>query len=98
MRADRVVVPPPAFRHDLRFLERVEQLTVQELFPHLAIKRFDIAIFPGRLWLDIARRHLKHLKPVSQLDRDALRSNIRPNMHRDPTTQKQIRSAQEHVV
>lgn len=42
VRADRVVVPPPAFRQDLRFLERVEQPTVQELFPHLD------RICPGR--------------------------------------------------
>ena len=35
VRADRVVMPPSAFRHDLRFLERVEQLTGQELLPHL---------------------------------------------------------------
>lgn len=32
---DRVVMIPPAFRHDLRFLERVEQLAVQKLRPHL---------------------------------------------------------------
>ena len=32
-----VVVPPPAFRHDLRFLERIEQLAVEKLLPHLAI-------------------------------------------------------------
>ena len=34
--ADRVVVSPPAFRQDLRFLERVEHLAVQKLCPHLA--------------------------------------------------------------
>jgi hypothetical protein len=28
-------VSPPAFRHDLGFVERVEQLAVQKLLPHL---------------------------------------------------------------
>jgi hypothetical protein len=28
-------VSPPAFRQDLRFLERVEQLAIQKLRPHL---------------------------------------------------------------
>jgi hypothetical protein len=35
VRTDRVVVAPPTFRHDLRFLERVEQLAVEKLRPHL---------------------------------------------------------------
>ena len=35
VRTDRVVVAPPTFRQDLRFLERVEQLAVQKLRPHL---------------------------------------------------------------
>ena len=35
MRTNRVVVDPPAFRQDLRFFERVEQLAVQKLLPHL---------------------------------------------------------------
>ena len=50
---------PPAFRQDLRFFERVEQLAVQQLLPHLAIKGFDIAVLPGGPWLDIERRHVE---------------------------------------
>ena len=34
---DHVVVSSPPFRHDLRFVERVEQLAVQKLLPHLAM-------------------------------------------------------------
>jgi hypothetical protein len=37
MWTDHVVVSPPTFRHDLCFLECVEQLAVQKLLPHLAI-------------------------------------------------------------
>ena len=35
---DRVVVSSPTIRHDLCFLECVEQLAVQKLLRHLAIK------------------------------------------------------------
>jgi hypothetical protein len=38
MRADRVVMPPPAFCHDLCLLERREQLAIAKLIPHLAMK------------------------------------------------------------
>lgn len=37
MQTDRVVVNPPAFCHDLRFIEHVEQRAAQKLFPHFAI-------------------------------------------------------------
>ena len=35
---DRVVVSPPAFRHDLGFFQCVEQLAVQKLRPHFSIE------------------------------------------------------------
>ena len=35
VRTDRVVVDPPALRQNLRFLERVEQLTIQKLLSHV---------------------------------------------------------------
>jgi hypothetical protein len=31
MRPDRVVVPPPAFDDDLRFLQRVEDFAIKQL-------------------------------------------------------------------
>ena len=76
-RTDRVVVPPPAFCQDLRFLERIKQLAVEKLFPHFPLERFDRAILPGGPWLDIERRHLKRVQPLSELVRDELRSIIR---------------------
>ena len=38
MRADRVVMPPPAFCQNLCFLERREQFAIEKLIPHLAIQ------------------------------------------------------------
>lgn len=59
MRTDRVVVSPPAFRHDLRFLECIEQFPVEKLRPHFPIERFDIAVFPWRARLDVERLQVR---------------------------------------
>jgi hypothetical protein len=59
VRTDRVLVSqpvfPPAFRHDLRFLECIEQSPVEKLRPHCPIERSDIAVFPWRARLDVER-------------------------------------------
>jgi hypothetical protein len=52
VRTDRVVVSQPAFRHDLRFLERVEQLAVEKRRPHSAIImkgywHYGLSLTPG---------------------------------------------------
>jgi hypothetical protein len=66
VRTDRVVVFPSAFRHDLRFLECIEQFPVEKLRPHFPIERFDIAVFPWRARLDVERRHVEMLQPASE--------------------------------
>jgi hypothetical protein len=78
MRTDRVVVNPPTFRQNLRFLECVEQLAVEKLRPHFPIERFDVAIFPGRARLDIEGLDLEHLQPAPQLPGDELGPGDRP--------------------
>ena len=55
MRPSRVVVFAPALGQDLRFLQRVEDLAVEELIAQLAVERFTVAIFPGAAGLDIER-------------------------------------------
>ena len=97
MQTGRVVVPPPAFCQDLRLLERMTPLAGEKLFLHLPIERFGIGSLPRGPWLDIERCHLKRVQPLSELARDELRPIIRPNMRRDPATQKQIRQDQQHV-
>ena len=76
MWTDHVVVSPPAFDDDLGFSQRVEQLSVEKLIAHLPVKRFAIAIFPGGPWLDLERRHLKRVQPLSELARGELRPII----------------------
>ena len=46
MRADRVVMPPPGLDEHLRFLERVEHLTAEELVAQFRVEAFAVAILP----------------------------------------------------
>ncbi len=46
MRPHCVIVPPPPFNHDLRFAQRIEQFSVEQLIPEFAIERFEIAVLP----------------------------------------------------
>ena len=62
MWADRIVVDPPLFCQNLRFLQRVEQLAVQELRAHFAIERFDITVFPGGAGLNVEWLNLQGLQ------------------------------------
>ena len=45
---DGVVMDTPALDHDLRLLEQVEDLTVEQLVAQLAVERFAVAALP---WL-----------------------------------------------
>ncbi len=52
---DGVVVNPPAFRQDLHLLQRVENLSVQQLVPQLRVERFAVAVLPPTAGLDVER-------------------------------------------
>lgn len=52
---DRVVVDAALFDDDLRFFQRVEQLSVEQLIPHLSVERFAVAMLPGGPRLDVQR-------------------------------------------
>ena len=50
----RVVLHPPLLDHDLRFLQGVENLSIQALVPQLAVEAFAVAVLPGAPWLDVS--------------------------------------------
>ena len=43
----------------------IEDFAVQQLIPHLAIERFDIAILPGTAFLDEQRADVQARQPVA---------------------------------
>ena len=80
MRSDRVVVNPPAFGQDLYLLQRVKDLSVQELISELRIEALAVAVLPGTSGFDIKRLCTSIRQPFSQVFRDELRAIVRPDM------------------
>ena len=64
MRAQAVVEPSPFGNEDLRLLQRVEDVAVEELISELAVERLDVAVLPGRARLDEQRRYAELTEPV----------------------------------
>ena len=50
-----VVVPPPALDHDLCLLERIEDLTIEQLIPEPGIEALDEAVLPRTARSDLSR-------------------------------------------
>lgn len=50
-----VVVPPPLLDQDTGFLQRVEDLPVQQLIPQLPVERLDVPVLPRTARLDEQR-------------------------------------------
>ncbi len=65
MRPHLVVFSAPSFDQDLRFVERVEDLPIQELIPELADEGFDLAVLPRAARCDEERCHAEGLQPLS---------------------------------
>ncbi len=52
MGPERVVLPAPTLDDDLRFPERVEDFSVQQLVPKLAVEGLDVSVLPGATRFD----------------------------------------------
>ena len=55
MRPQSIVVPSPALDHDLRLLERIEDLTIEQLIPEPGIEALDEPILPRTARSDVSR-------------------------------------------
>ena len=64
----------PLLDYDARLLQRIEDLTVEQLVAHTGIEALDVAVLPGRAWFDIGRLGANGTNPVSDLLGDELRS------------------------
>ena len=64
--SDVVVLLSPALGQDLGFLERIEDLAVQQFISHLAVEGLDVAVLPGTTWLDKQRLHTQLAQPFPQ--------------------------------
>ena len=84
MRTEVVVLVAPGLDHDPRLVERVEDLTVQELAPKLAVEALDVAVLPGRARLDEERLDAYSSQPCPDGFRGELRTIIAPDVRPGP--------------
>jgi hypothetical protein len=57
VRANRIVVLAPLLDQHLCFLQRVKDLSVEQLVAQLAVEALVLAIFPQGAWFDEQRLH-----------------------------------------
>src|SRR5215472_18014352 len=98
VRTDGIVVGPPAFRQNPRFLERIEQLAIEKLGPHLAVERFEVAVLPGRARLDVEGLDPERLQPAAQRRGNDLGPVIRPTVLRHAVVHKECGHQQDHLL
>ena len=65
---------------DLHLLQRVENLSVQQLIPQLRVERFAVAVFPPTAGRDVERLGAGIGLPLPQVLRDELRAIVRTDV------------------
>src|SRR5664280_477313 len=98
MRPQAVVEPPPARDDDLRLLERVEELTVQQFVTQLAVERFDVAVLPGAAGLDEQGGDPEVTEPFAHRLGDELRAVVGADVLGDAVLEEEVSERPEHVV
>lgn len=73
MKADCIIVNPPAVCQNLRFLQCIEQFISEKLVSHLPIEQFDIPTLPRRTGLDVQRLDRERLQPAANCRRETWR-------------------------
>ena len=90
-------MPAPPFNQDPGLVERVEDLPVEKLVPHLADQRFDVAVLPRAARRDKERRDSEVFQPLPYSFRRKLRPVVRAQVFRPAAPDKQIRQHLDHV-
>lgn len=97
MGTDRVVVTPPSFDHDLRFLQRVEEIAVDQFVAQLAVETLAVAVFRGTSWLDVSGLGSKGGNPLAKGGSNKLRTVVRTDVCRNTPRDEQLAEQLDHV-
>ena len=92
-----VVVPSPLLDDDPAFLERIEDLAVEQLSPHPGVETLDVAILPRRSGFYECGLRANGFNPGSHILGNKLRPVVAPNECRRPTQDEKIRKSVDHV-
>ena len=90
MGPNRIVVLPPGFDHGLGFLERVEDLAIEQLVPQPDVEAFAIAILPWAPGFNVGGLRADRGDPVSHRLGHELGSIVGTNKPRNATQDEQV--------
>ena len=65
MRPELVVMPPPSFDEHFSLLQCVEDLSIQQLIPELAVEALVVAVLPRAPGFDEERLHIDPAEPFT---------------------------------
>ena len=88
----------PHLQHHLGFLERVEDLAVEQFVSELAVERFTVAVLPGTAGHDVERLAAYALEPGPEVLRDHLRAVVGADVIRDTVLEHQVSEHLKHLV
>src|SRR5476649_1880402 len=91
MRTHNVVVPSPGFDHDPGFVERVEDLPVEQFVTQFSVEGFAVAILPGTARFDIGGLGSDGRNPLQKCRCHELRAVIGTDVRWNPAQYEEIR-------
>ena len=97
MRAHGIVMAPPALDDDLRLLQRVEDLAVEQFVPQAGVEALDVAVLPRTARRDVGRLGADRGDPLLHGLGDELRPVVGPNVPGHAAQDEEIRQHVDHV-
>src|SRR5918994_4974333 len=90
-------MPSPALDDDLGFLERVEDLAVEQLVPELRVEALDVAVLPWAAWGDVGGLRTHGSDPGLNPLGHELRPVVGANMLRHAAKDEEVGQHVDHV-
>lgn len=88
---------PPAFDHNLCFLQCVEDFSVEQFVSQLAVEAFAISVFPRAPGFDVGGPGPNGRDPMSKGNRDELRAIFRANVGWNAPRDEEIAERLDHI-
>ncbi len=98
MRPELVVVPSPTLDKHICLLERVEDLSIQQLVSELSVEALVVAVLPRAPRLDEERFHIDPAEPLTDRLGGELRAVVGADVIRWAAVCEQVREKVQHIV
>ena len=84
-------MPTPTFDDDPRFLQTVEEFSIEQLVAHAGIEALDISVLPWTAWRDVRRLRADGMDPRLHGLGGELRAIVRTNVTGHAAQDEQVR-------